>query len=193
MMRIWEPSTTPTTYGIQCISWNPCAYFFIMRGVGHLMNFFSKLVFIARQNWEIVTWLEERPILYQSGMHCIELHVANLEIATATFTWTGMANRMFVFRLCKSGARVLHKYSDVDTSVRMRPLNSLAVNESKRFWSKKPGRCKPLSWAHNRRCCLPFSSLNPMHCKCHATHLLPMSQENRLPITRNTMQGIEQW
>ena len=151
-MGMWEPSTAPTTYGIWCRSWNSSAYFSIITRVGHLMNFLNKFVFIARQNWETASWLDERPILYKSAIHCIEILVANLEIATTTFTWTRMVNRMYVSCFCKWDARVLYKYSNVKTSIRMRPLNSLALNEPKRFRSKKPGWCKPLSWAHNRRC-----------------------------------------
>ena len=53
-----------------------------------------------------------------------------------------------------------HKYSKVETSIRMRPLNSLALNEPNRFWSKNFGLCNPRSWAHKRRCCLPLDNLN---------------------------------
>ena len=125
------------------------------------MKVWSKCVFIAIQNWETASWLEERPIRYKSAMACIELPVANLEIATATLTWTGMAIRSRVSYLCKSGARVLHKFSNVERSILIRPLNSRALNEPKRFWSKKPGRNKPLSWAHSRLWPLPFITLNP--------------------------------
>ena len=116
---------------------------------------------MAPQNWETASWLEERPILYKSAMHNMELPVANLKIATTTFTWTGMAKRNLVSCLCKSGVRVVHKYSKVETSICMRPLNSLALNEPKRFWSKNPGLCNPRSWAHKRRCCLSLHDFNP--------------------------------
>ena len=104
----------------------------------------------------------------------MELSVANLEIETTIFTWTGMAKRNLVSCLCKFGARVVHKYSKVETSIRMRPLNSLALNEPNRFWSKNPGLCNPRSWAHNRHCCLPLHNFNPCIasdkpncCQCH--------------------------
>lgn len=91
----------------------------------------------------------------------MELPMANLDIDTATFTWTGMVPRMFVSCLCKSGVRVLHKYSKVDTSILMRPLNSLALNKPSKIWSKNPGWCSPLSWAHSLRSRLPCRRLNP--------------------------------
>ena len=72
-----------------------------------------------------------------------------------------MAKRNLVSCLCKSSARVVHKYSKVETSIRMRPLNSLALNEPNRFWSKNLGLCNPRSWAHKRRCCLPLHNFNP--------------------------------
>ena len=131
--------------------------------------------FMATQNSDIAIWLDDRPIMYKSAMHCMELPEANLVIDTTIFTCTGMARRMFVSRLCKSGARLLHKYSNVETSIRMRPLNSLELNEPNKFWSKKPGLCKPRLWAHSRRCRLPLHSLNPCNasvmqhscCQCH--------------------------
>ena len=94
---------------------------------------------------------------------------------TTTFTWTGMANCMLVSCQCKSGARVVQKYSNVETSIRMRLLNSLALNEPIRFSSKKPGWCNPLSCAHNRRGRLSWTSFistcaNVMKhscCQCH--------------------------
>ena len=128
--------------------WNSCANFPITVGEGHLKNFRSKIDFTAALNWKTASWLVDRPILYKSAILCIELHVASLDMNTATFTWTGTASRMFVSFLCMAGASVLHKYSNVNTSMRIRPLNSRVLNEPKRFWSKNPGRCKPLSWAH---------------------------------------------
>ena len=92
-------------------------------------------------------------------MHCIELPVANFKIETTTFTWTWMAKRMLVSCLCKSDARVLHKYSKVETFIRIRSLNSLALKLPNKFWSKNPGLCNPRSWAHKRRWCLPLRSL----------------------------------
>jgi hypothetical protein len=71
---------------------------------------------MAPQNWEIASWSEDRPIMYKSAMHYMKLPVANLEIDTTTFTWTVMAKRMLVSCLCKLDARVLHKYSKVETS-----------------------------------------------------------------------------
>ena len=115
------------------------------------MYFFNKIDFTAPVNWETTSWLVERPILYKSAMLLIELHVANLNMDTATFTWTGTAKCMLVSCLVRKGARVLHKYSNVDTSMRIRHLNSLALNDPNKFWSKNPGRCNPLSWAHNLR------------------------------------------
>lgn len=94
-------------------------------------------------------------------MHCIELLVANLEISTSTFTWTGMVKCNVVSCLYKSSARVVHKYSQVKTSIRMRPLNSLALNEPKKLWSKNPDLCNPRSWAHKRHCCFPLHNFNP--------------------------------
>lgn len=44
-----------------------------------------------------------------------------------------VANRMFVFCLRNNGAGVLHKYSKVETSIRIRPLNSLALNNPNKF------------------------------------------------------------
>ena len=157
MIGIWEPFTAPTTYGMWCRSSNSCAYLSII-GEGQLMNFVSNF-FIALQNCETTIWLEDRPIRYKSAMHCIELPVANLEIDTATFTWTGMTKRILVSCLNKSGARILHKYSKVETSIRIRPLNSLALKLPNMFWSKNPGLCNPLSWAHKCRWCLPFPRL----------------------------------
>ena len=130
---------------------------------------------MAPQSSETTRWLENRPILYKSAMHYMELPVANLEIDTAIFIWTGMARRNLVSCLCKSGARVLHKYSKVDTSIRMRPLNSLSLNDPNSNWSKKPGLCNPRSWAHKHRCCLPLHNLNPCNasvkqpncCQCY--------------------------
>ena len=124
---------------------------------------------------EIASWLEDKPILYKSVMHYIKLPVANMEIDTTTITRTGMAKRNLVSCLCKSGPRVLHKYSKVKMSIRMRPLNSLSLNDPNRIWSKNHGLCNPRSWAHKRRCCLPLHSLNPCNasvkqpncCQCH--------------------------
>ena len=45
---------------------------------------------------------------------------------------------------------MVHRYSKVPTSIRIRHLNSLALNDPSRFWSKKSGWCKPLLWAYNR-------------------------------------------
>ena len=139
------------------------------------MNFLSKFFFIAPQNWKTATWLEDSPIRYKSAMHCIELPVANLEIDTTTFTSTGMAKRMLVSCLFKSSARIPHKYSKVETSIRIRPLNSLALKLPNKFWSKNPGLCNPRSWAHKRLSCLPLRSLRPWStsvkqpncCQCH--------------------------
>ena len=64
------------------------------------------------------------------------------------------------FFKCTSTLYAKHKYSKVETSIRMRPLNSLALNEPNRFWSKNFGLCNPRSWAHKRRCCLPLDNLN---------------------------------
>lgn len=66
-------------------------------------------------------------------MPLIELLVANLEIKTTTFTMIGMAKHMLVSHLCKSGARVLHKYSKVATFIHIRSLNSLALNNPNKF------------------------------------------------------------
>ena len=160
-MGMCEPSIAPTTYGIWCKSWNSCTYLSIVAGPGQLMNFLSKIFFMAPQNCEIACWLDDRPILYKSTMHCIELPEANLIMDTATFTWTGMAKRMFVSRLYNSGARMPHKYSNEETSIRILPLNSLELNEPNKLWSKKPSLNKPRSWAHNRRRPLPRHCLNP--------------------------------
>ena len=84
-------------------------------------------------------------------MLCIELPVANLDMDTTTFTWTGKANHKCVSFLVSAGARVTHKYSNVDMFMCIRPLNSLALNDPNKFWSKKPGQCDPLSWAHKLR------------------------------------------
>ena len=107
---------------------------------------------MAPQNYNTADWLEERPLLYKSAMFCMELHVANLVMDTATLTWTGRANRIAVSLLCSNGARVLHKYSKVEMSIRIQPLNSSALNDPNKFWSKKPGWWRPCSWAHNLRC-----------------------------------------
>ena len=124
----------------------PCK-FVHQSGRRHLMNFLSIIIFMEVLNWETASWLVERPILYKYAMLCMELPVANLEIDTATLIWTGMVDRIFVSCLCKKRARVEHKYSNVETSIRMRPLNSLALNDPSKFWSKKPGCRNPLSWA----------------------------------------------
>ena len=141
------------------------------------MNFLSKVFFKAPQNWEIARWLEDKPILYKSAMHYMELPVANLEIDTTTFTWTGMAKCNLMSCVCKSGARVQHKYSKMKMSIRIHPLNSLLLNDPNRIWSKNPDLCNPRSRAHKRRCSLPLNNLNPCNasikqpncCKCHST------------------------
>ena len=130
---------------------------------GPVDEFTEQIFFMAPQNWKTASWLEDMPILYKLAMHCMELSVANLEIDTTTFTWIGIAKRNLVSRLCKCGARILHKYSKVESSIRMRPLNSLALNEPNRFWSKNPGLCNPRSWAHKHRCCLPLHNFKPCH------------------------------
>ena len=101
---------------------------------------------MALINWGTAYWLVKIPILYKSVILCIELSVTNIDVDTTTFTWTGTASRMCIFYLVKKGGRVLHKYSNIDTSMRIRPLNSLALNNPNKFWSKIPGRCNPLSW-----------------------------------------------
>ena len=72
-------------------------------------------------------------------------------MATATLIWTGTAKRMLVSCLCMAGASVDYKNSNVETSIRIRPLNSLALNEPSKFQSKNPGSNNPLSCAHKRR------------------------------------------
>lgn len=47
------------------------------------------------------------------------LIVASLDMDTATFTWTGTAKRIFVSRVVKLDASVLHIYSNVDTLMRI--------------------------------------------------------------------------
>ena len=116
---------------------------------------------MARQNSKTACWLNERPILYKSAMHCIELPEASLVIPTETFTWTGMAKRMFVLRLCNFGARLQHKYSKVETCIRILPLNFLELNEPNKFWLKKPCLNKPRSWGYNYRRPLPPQRLSP--------------------------------
>ena len=150
-MNMCEPSTAPTTYGMLCKFWNFCANLSITMVEGHLINFLNNINFMAPLNWETATWLVEKPILYKWAMLCIKLLVANLHMDTVTFTWTGTANRMFVSYLVMKGARVLHKYSNVDTSMRIRPLNSLALNDLNKFWSKKPGWWNSLSRTHTLR------------------------------------------
>ena len=59
-----------------------------------------------------------------------------------------MVDRIFVYCLCNEGARLKLKYLNVEMSIRMRPLNSLALNDPSRFQSKNPGYRNPLSWAH---------------------------------------------
>ena len=176
-MGVREPSTAPTTYGIWWRSWNSCAYCIsIHSGTGRPVDDFLEQIFLmARQIWETTDWLDDRPILYKSAMHCIEFHVASLEIDTTTFTWIRMATCMSVSCVRKSGARVLHKYSKVEMFIRMRPLNSLTLNEPNKVWLKNLGRCNPRSWAHRRRGRLPLYSLNPWSasvmkpncCHCH--------------------------
>ena len=141
-----ELSTALTTYGMLWRFWNSVTNLSIMLAEGHLINFFNNNDFIVVVNWETAAWLVERPILYKFAMFCIELHVANLDMDTSTFTWTGTANRKCVFFLVGADARVVYKYSNVDTSMRIRPLN-----DPNKFWSKKPGRCNPLLWAHKLR------------------------------------------
>ena len=48
----------------------------------------------------------------QVGNVCIELHVVNLEIVTAIFTWIGIVDRMFVHWRCECWIQVL-KCGDV--------------------------------------------------------------------------------
>ena len=138
-MKTWgpigmcDPSTAPTTLGIPCKFSNSLAYLLIVAVEGHLINFFKRTDLIAPVNCVTASCEVERPILYKSAMVCIELTVANREIATATFTYTGIAGRMFVSCLSNDGTRVEHKYSKVDTSIRMRDLNSLALKEPRRF------------------------------------------------------------
>ena len=138
--------------------------------------------FLEQTRFYSASWPVKRPILYKYAMLCMELFVANLKMNTTILTWTGTANRMFISCLCKNGARVLHKYSNVDTFMRIRPLNSLALNDPSRFWSKKPGRCNPFSWAHNRRGRGPWSRMYPSSARvmkqscCHCqTKIAPSS------------------
>ena len=139
---------------------------------------------MALVNCDTANWLVERPILYKSAMLCMELPVASLEIDTATFTLTGIADLMLVSCLRKVGARVEHQYSNVETSIRMRPLNSLALNEPTRLRSKNPGCCNRLSWAHKRQGRLARTRMNPytvIHmehicCQCH-TKITPSSND----------------
>ena len=113
---------------------------------------------------------------YVRAMHCIKLHVTNLEFDIATFTWIGMAKRKLVSCLCKLGTIVLHKYSEVKTTIHMRHLNSLALNEPNKLWLKNHGLCNPRSWAYKRRCYLLLHNLNPcsasvrqtIYCQCHS-------------------------
>ena len=141
---------------------------------GHRMNFFKMIDLIASTNW-VTDWLVERPILYKSAMFCIELHVANLEIVTATFTWIGIGDRMFVPCFCIDGANIEHKYSNVEMFICMRDLNSLALNEPRRFRSKNSGYPIPLLWAHIRLSRPAHTRLNPsaatvtqhICCQCH--------------------------
>ena len=173
-MGMCEPSTAPTTYGIWCKSWNSCAYLSIVAGVGQLMNFLSKFFFMAPQNSETACWLDERPIRYKSAMHCMELPEANLEIDTATFTWTGMAKRMFVSRLCKSGARIttqVLKCGDIHTHSPLElpwiEWTQQILVEETRF--EQTSIVSPQSPSPS-----PATSLESVQSKCHATKLLPM-------------------
>lgn len=58
-----------------------------------------------------------------------------------------------------------HMYSNVETSIRMQPLNSLALNEPSKFRSKNSGPRNHLSYAHRCRGRLPCTRMNP----CTAT------------------------
>lgn len=117
----------------------------------HRMYFFRMSNFTASVNCETGNCLVYKPILYESAMFCMDLHVANLGMTTATFTWTGIADRMLVSCLCIEGARVEPKNSNVETSIRIRPLSSLALNDLSKFRSKKPGCYNPISWADKPR------------------------------------------
>ena len=172
-MNMCEPSTAPTTYGMLCKFWNFCANLSITMVEGHLINFLNNINFMAPLNWETATWLVEKPILYKWAMLCIKLLVANLHMDTVTFTWTGTANRMFVSYLVMKGARVLHKYSNVDTSMRIRPLISLAFNDPNKFCSMKSDLYNSLSWAHTlcgrdaQSCWQPCIANTRQHSWCH--------------------------
>lgn len=63
----------------------------------------------------------------------MKLPMVYLEIEIGTFTCTSTADRMLVSCLCNEGAREKHKNSNVKTSIHMRLLNSLALNEPSKF------------------------------------------------------------
>lgn len=105
----------------------------------------------------------------------MDLLVANHKMETATFAWTGTANCMLVCSLCIKDSIVEHKNLNVKTSIRIRPLNALALNEPSKFRSKKSGSYNPLSWAHKRRGLLARDAIKPctaidmehICCQCH--------------------------
>ena len=105
----------------------------------------------------------------------------------------GTADRMLVSYLCNEGARVEHKNSNVETSIRIRPLNSLALNEPSKFRSKNPGCPNPLSWAHKRRGLLTrptvnlcnIIDMNAICCQCHIAQTA--SSLSRLSIAQNNV------
>ena len=122
----------------------------------------------------------------------MELPVANLEINTTTLIWIGMVDCIFVSCFYKKHARMEHKYSNVEMSIRMRPLNPLALNDSSKFWSKKLGYHNPLSWAHSHRGRLPCTRLNTCTasvmqqscCQCH-TEITPWSLDKLSNVQNN--------
>ena len=119
--------------------------------------------------------------------------MTNLEMATVTFTRTCTADHMLVSCLCNEGERVEHKNSNVETSIRIRPLNSLALNKPSKFRSKNPGCPSSLLWAHKRRGLLTrptvnfcnIIDMNAICCQCHIE--MTSSSLSRLSIAQNNV------
>jgi hypothetical protein len=128
----------------------------------------------------------DKPILYKSAMLCIKLHVVYLGMKTATFTWTGTGDRMLVSCLSMTDARVKYKNSNVETSIRIRPLNTLALNDPSKFRSKKPGCCNPLSWAHKRWGLLARASTKP----CTAIDMQHICCQYHIEITATSLSKL---
>ena len=140
----------------------------------HRMYFFRMSNFTASVNCETGNCLVYKPILYESAMFCMDLHVANLGMTTATFTWTGIADRMLVslsmHRRRESGTQKLkcgniHTHSPLELP-RIERSEQVSIKETRLLQPYLVGRqtSGPLRTRHHEN----------SHRNRHVTHLLPM-------------------